>query len=68
MTVLKQIFDDSEPHDISSWCYDDRKKVQRYRFWHAFIVLVLTVIFGLIESISGIVQAWAALKGLSTEP
>ena len=62
--VLKQAFDDSEPDTIASWWYDDRKKVQWYTFWVAALVLLLTVVFGLIQSVSGVVQAWAAVKAL----
>ena len=64
LIILKQAFDDSEPNTISSWWYDDRKKVQWYTFWVAALVLLLTVVFGLIQSVSGVVQAWAAVKAL----
>ena len=64
LIVLKQAFDDSEPRTLSMWWRDDRKKVQWYTFWVAVLVLLLTVVFGLIQSISGIVQAWAAVKAL----
>ena len=64
LVMLKQTFDDSEPQKLSLWWYDDRKKVQWYTFWVAALVLVLTIVFGLIASISGIVQAWAAVKAL----
>ena len=63
--VLKQTFDDSEPHKLSHWWYDDRKKVQWYTFWIAALVLVLTIVFGLIQSIAGVVQAWASVKALN---
>ena len=66
LVILKQAFDDSEPGGIASWWYDDRKKVQWYTFWVAAAVLLLTVMFGLIQSISGIVQAWAAVRALDT--
>lgn len=65
LVVLKQAFDDSEPNTLASWWYDDRKKVQWYTFWVAAMVLLLTVVFGLIQSASGVVQAWAAVKALS---
>ena len=51
-----------------SWWYDDRKKVQWYTFWVAFLVLVLTVFFGIIQSAAAIVQAWAQVKALSSDP
>ena len=64
LVVLKQAFDDSEPKTLASWWYDDRKKVQWYTFWIAALVLLLTIVFGLIQSASGVVQAWAAVKAL----
>ena len=33
LIVLKQAFDDSEPHTLAMWWRDDRKKVQWYTFW-----------------------------------
>ena len=64
LIVLKQVFDDSEPHTIYSWWYDDRKKVQWYTFWVAAFVLILTIVFGMTQSIAGVVQAWAAVKSV----
>lgn len=64
VSILKQAFDDSEPKSISQWWYDDRKRVQWYTFWIAALVLLLTVIFGLVQSVASVVQAWASVKGL----
>ena len=65
LTVLKQTFDESEPKTISLWWYDDRKKVQWYTFWIAALILLLTIVFGLMQSVAGVVQAWAAVRSLS---
>jgi hypothetical protein len=64
LTILKQAFDDSEPHTISSWWYDDRKRVQWYTFWIAALVFLLTVVFGTIQSITAVIQAWVAVKSI----
>lgn len=64
LVVLKQAFDVSEPHKLSLWWHDDRKKVQWYTFWIAALVLVLTIVFGLIQSTAAVVQAWASVKAL----
>ncbi|KAL8701206.1 MAG: hypothetical protein Q9201_005030 [Fulgogasparrea decipioides] len=64
LVILKQTFDDSEPNTIASWWYDDRKMVQWYTFWVAAFVLLLTIVFGLIQSVSAVVQAWAAVKAV----
>ncbi|KIW72121.1 hypothetical protein PV04_00341 [Phialophora macrospora] len=67
LVILKQAFDESEPKTVSQWWNDDRKKVQWYTFWVAALVLALTIVFGLIQSISGIVQAWASVKALHAD-
>jgi hypothetical protein len=61
--ILEEAFDRSEPANIAPWWYDRRKKVQWYTFWVAILVLILTIMFGLIQSITGIIQAWASMKG-----
>jgi hypothetical protein len=65
LSILKKAFDDSEPKSVSQWWYDDRKRVQWYTFWIAVLVLLLTIVFGLIQSVSSVVQAWASVKALS---
>lgn len=64
LIILKQTYDDSEPRSASLLMYDDRKKVQWYTFWIAALVLLLTIVFGLIQSVSGIIQAWASIRSL----
>ena len=61
LIILKEVFDDAEPRTIRQWWYDRRKRVQWYTFWVAALVLVLTVFFGLVQSIEGGIQAYAAL-------
>jgi hypothetical protein len=65
LIILKQAFDDSEPHTVSQWWHDDRKKVQWYTFWVAALVLFLTILFGTIQSVTAVVQAWAAVKSMN---
>lgn len=59
-----EVFDRSQPSTMQQWWYDDRNIVQWWTFWVAFLVLVLTIIFGLISSVASIVQAWASVKSL----
>lgn len=58
LSILKQIFDESEPKTISQWWFDRRKGPQWYTFWVAVAVLVLTIFFGLIQSIEGALQVY----------
>jgi hypothetical protein len=64
LLILQEAFDDAEPSSLSQWWFDRRKKVQWYTFWVAIVILLLTIVFGLIQSITGIVQAWASVKSL----
>lgn len=61
--ILKQAFDDAEPKTISQWWNDDRRKVQWYTFWVAATVLLLTVVFGMVQSIAAVMQTWKTFRG-----
>jgi hypothetical protein len=56
LVKLKRTFDDHEPTGPAQWWRDDRKPVQWWTFWVAVMVLVLTIAFGLIQSVTGILQ------------
>ena len=65
IVLLKRTFDDAEPRNISQLWFDDRKKTQWFTFWVAVLVFIMTVFFGVIQSVAGIVQAWAAVQSLN---
>ncbi|KAI1842160.1 hypothetical protein JX265_005737 [Neoarthrinium moseri] len=54
LVVLKQVFDDSRPRTMMQWWYDRRNGVQWYTFWVAIVVLIMTLFFGLVQSIEAI--------------
>ncbi|EME79502.1 uncharacterized protein MYCFIDRAFT_110781, partial [Pseudocercospora fijiensis CIRAD86] len=60
LCILKQVFDEAEPSTLSQWWYDRRKGPQWYTFWVAVAVLILTVFFGVIQSIEGALQVYKA--------
>ncbi|OAL46503.1 hypothetical protein IQ07DRAFT_658698 [Pyrenochaeta sp. DS3sAY3a] len=60
LVVLKQVFDEATPRTISQWWYDRRNGVQWYTFWVAIVVVSLTLVFGLIQSIEGALQVHLA--------
>jgi hypothetical protein len=62
LVILKQVFDEAEPRNITQWWHDRRKKVQWYTFWVAAIVLALTIFFGLIQCVEGALQVYLAWK------
>lgn len=62
LVILKQAFDEAEPRNMKQWWHDKRKRVQWYTFWVAIMVLMLTVFFGLVQSIEGALQVYMAFK------
>ncbi|EGX91775.1 hypothetical protein CCM_05932 [Cordyceps militaris CM01] len=64
LLMLKQVFDEAQPQSLSQWWYDRRNGVQWYTFWVAVLVLILTIVFGLIQSIEGGLQVYASFKAL----
>ncbi|KAI0555796.1 hypothetical protein F4679DRAFT_519891 [Xylaria curta] len=56
LVMLKQVYDDSQPKTLKQWWNDRRNGVWWYMFWFAVLVLILTVIFGLIQSIEGAID------------
>ncbi|KAK0649057.1 hypothetical protein B0T16DRAFT_427974 [Cercophora newfieldiana] len=67
LVVLKQAFDEAQPKTIRQWWYDSRNGVQWYTFWVAVLVLMLTVVFGLVQSIEGALQVYISFKALQAE-
>jgi hypothetical protein len=59
LVVLKQLFDDAEPRSLTQWWRDRRRPAQWYNFWFAVALVVgLTLLFGLVQSIEGGLQAY----------
>lgn len=67
LVLLKRTFDDAEPSNISQLWFDDRKKTQWFTFWVAVLVFIMTVFFGVVQSVAGIVQAWASVQSLKSQ-
>ena len=62
LVVLKQVFDEATPQTLSQWWYDRRNGVQWYTFWVAAVVLSLTLVFGLIQSLEGALQVYGTFR------
>lgn len=67
LVLLKRTFDEAEPRNISQLWWDDRRKTQWFTFWVAVLVFIMTVFFGVIQSVAGIVQAWASVRSLNAQ-
>ena len=64
LVLLKRTYDEVEPNNLSRLWWDDRKKQQWFTFWVAVLVFIMTVFFGIIQSVASIIQAWASVKSL----
>ena len=53
---LEIAFHQSKPTSIRQWYHDTRDGSQFYAFWLAVAAITLTLLFGLIQSITGILQ------------
>lgn len=62
LVILKQVFDESRPRALRQWWHDRRNGVQWYTFWVAILVFLLTVFFGLVQSIEGALQVYKAFN------
>ncbi|KAL3430418.1 hypothetical protein BDV09DRAFT_189301 [Aspergillus tetrazonus] len=58
LRLLKIIeeYDRTEPTSLRQWAVDKRRPNQRYTFWIAVTALSLALVFGLIQSVTGIIQ------------
>ena len=66
LVILKQTFDESQPRTLAQWLWDRRDGVQWYTFWVAILVFLLTLFFGLLQSIEGAIQVYYAVVDHST--
>jgi len=62
LVVLKQVYNESRPADISQRWYDRRHPSEWYTVWTAILVIILTVLFGFIQIALTAVQVYLALK------
>ncbi|KAH7120442.1 hypothetical protein B0J13DRAFT_457122 [Dactylonectria estremocensis] len=64
LVILKQAFDESQPKTLSQWWFDRRNRVQWYTFWVAVLVFVMTMVFGIIQSLEGALQVYLSYTSL----
>ena len=60
LCIIQRAYDESEPKSLPQSWNDRRKKMQWYTFLIAILVLILTIVFGMIQSVTGIMQVYAA--------
>ena len=56
LKIIQEEFDNSKPRHLRQWLYDRRDSNQYFAFWFAVAAIMLTLLFGLIQSVTGILQ------------
>jgi hypothetical protein len=62
LVYLKQAFDECSPRTPKQWWNDRRNSVQWYTFWVAILIFVMTVFFGIVQSVEGALQVYLAWR------
>ncbi|KAK1753217.1 hypothetical protein QBC47DRAFT_54078 [Echria macrotheca] len=65
LVILQQAFDESSPRGIRQWWNDRRNSVQWYTFWVAILVFLMTLFFGLVQSVEGGLQVYLSWKAMN---
>jgi hypothetical protein len=66
LAEVQKRYNAAVPELASQWWYDRRQKREWATFWVAFVVFVLTVVFGLISTAIGGLQVYAAFRAIPT--
>lgn len=56
MNALSEYFDLAKPNSIFQWWHDRRDMGMWWNYWLVVVGISLTVIFGLVQSVTGVVQ------------
>lgn len=64
LAIVQQAYDTARPRRGRQWWYDRRNGVERATLLVAVIVFIMTLVFGIISSVTGILQVYASFKGL----
>lgn len=62
LSAVAAFFDSAEPRGFKAWWFDRRRGVQWINFWIAVTILLLTIFFGLVSSVTGILQVYFASR------
>jgi hypothetical protein len=61
---VQRRYDSARPRTLTQWWFDRRNKFEWATFWTAVVVFTLTLLFGVIASVTGILQVYASFKAL----
>jgi hypothetical protein len=64
LRIVQYYYDKSKPGRPKQWWFDRRNKMEWATFWVAVVVFLLTLLFGIISSVTGILQVVASFRAL----
>lgn len=64
LAIVQYTYNRSKPSRPRQWWFDRRNKMEWATFWVALVVFFLTLMFGVISSVTGILQVIASFKAL----
>lgn len=56
LLMMEEAFEKTNPRSVFQWWYDTRDMQKWWTFWLAAAGIFLTVLFGLIQSVTGIIS------------
>ncbi|TFB04731.1 hypothetical protein CCMA1212_003162 [Trichoderma ghanense] len=62
LVILKQVLDESSPSTLSQRWHDRRNCLRWYTFWIAIPLFVITVFFGVVQTVEAAVQIYLSCK------
>jgi hypothetical protein len=62
LVTLHEAYRKAKPTSLKQWWQDRRDSSQWTTFWLAVVAILLTLLFGLIQSVSGIIQIFATYR------
>jgi len=68
LMIVQHTYNNSKPRGPRQWWYDRRDPVTRATFWVAVVVFLLTLVFGIISSVTGILQVVLGFRQLHGAP
>lgn len=64
LALVQQAYDTARPRRGRQWWYDRRNRVEWATLLVAIIVFIMTLVFGIISSVTGIMQVYASFRSL----
>lgn len=57
-----RVYEEAQPKSLRQWWFDRRNRFNWATLWAAIVVFCLTLVFGMISSVTGIMQVYASFR------